>query len=145
MISAERHLLRGRTYEQVMGLVQTLFRFVERTCDELHPDWFFSEDVSCLTSYVHWAVSRERGIPFHIIGSGKLPHRVSLYTNQYQQWERTDASFVRAMADGLTAEQEAAASAFLEQFRDKRPRPTGMDIRAQLPVASRHDVRIFGN
>lgn len=143
MIFSERHLLRGRGFEEVLRLVEVTFRLVERTYQEIKPDWIFSEDISCLTSYIHWVVAQGMRIPFYIIGGGKLPYRISVYTNQFQQWERTDALFAGVLRRGLTKEEHDEASKSLEEFLARRERPTGMDVRAQLPALSGYDLTRF--
>jgi hypothetical protein len=78
-------------------------------------------------------------IPFYI-GKGTLPNRVSVYTNQNQKWERTDALFAEVTRRGLTTEERAEALSFLEEFRTRPERPTGMDVYGQFQMATKHDL-----
>jgi hypothetical protein len=84
VIFAERHLLSGRSFDEILGLVEVTFRVIEETLSRVRPDCIVTEDVSCLTSYVYWAVARGLGIPFHSIGQGKLPRHIAVYSNPMQ-------------------------------------------------------------
>jgi hypothetical protein len=140
MIFAERHLLAGRSYDQILRLVEVLLRRIEAAYDAFRPDFIFSENVSCLSSYLHWAVARQRRIPFWAIGDARMPYRVSVYRD-LQQMEHTAARFQDIVTRGLTPAERDAASASIAQFRNRPVRPTGMSVRARLPIASRHDLR----
>jgi len=140
MVYSERHLLKKMNFQEIMKLVEILFRDIEQSYIKIKPDFIFSEDVSCLTSYIHWVVARKMGIPYYIIGSGKLPYRVSIYTNQFQQWERTDSLFQEVLMKGLTSNEMSEALRFLEEFRKNKKRPSGMDTRSRLHFITKYDI-----
>jgi hypothetical protein len=140
MIWSERHLLEGRSYEQVLALTERLFRVVEGAFDRFQPSFIFSEDVGCLNSYVHYAVARGRGIPFWRIGSARMPGLLSVYSGAPQEWNLTKHQLAIIRERGLTQEQRKDATVFVEGFRDRPERPTGMRTRARLPVADKEDV-----
>jgi hypothetical protein len=141
MIFAERHLLQGRDFNQVLRMVELTFRLVERTYRDVKPNWIFSEDISCMTSYIHWAVAKGMEIPFYIIGKGTLPDTTAIYTNQYQHQERLDTLFAEVMARGLTEAERVEASRFLETFRTRPMRPTGMSVYGQFSKATKYDAK----
>ena len=141
MIWSERHLLKGRSYAEVLQLAEAIFRLVEQSFDAQRPDCVFSEDVSGLTSYIHYVVSRDRGIPFWRISSARMPGLLSVYQAGPQEWNLTRTKLDELVGRDLTPVEREAAEAFLTDFRAKPQRPTGMDVRSKLPVASDNDVR----
>lgn len=140
MIWSERHLLKGRSYEQMLTLTERIFRVVEDAFERFEPSYLFSEDVGCLTSYVHYAVARGRGIPFWRIGSARIPGLLSVYSGGPQEWNLTKAKLREIRERGLTAREREEAETFVKGFRERPERPTGMRTRARLPVADREDV-----
>ncbi|MEC7520535.1 MAG: hypothetical protein VYE22_11750 [Myxococcota bacterium] len=138
-IAAERHLLEGRTYEQVLRLVQVGLEVIGDALDRIQPDYIFTEDISCLMSTLHWALARERDIPFWCVGSARLTNRLSVYRSGFQNWERVLARY--AELETLTDAQAELARAFVAGFRDRPRRPTGMQTRSRVPVPSKGDVR----
>lgn len=143
MIFAERHLVSGRTYEQVMRLVEVALRRIEHALREARPDFVFTEDVSCFHSYAHWAIARQLGIPFWSIGSARLPSRLSVYKSGLQRWESTNARFEQLLRDGLTPEQRELAERYVADFRERPRRPTGMETRSRPPSFSRRDTTLL--
>jgi hypothetical protein len=140
MIWSERHLLEGRSYQQILGLTERLFRVVEDAFERFQPSFLFSEDVGCLTSYVHYAVARGQGIPFWRIGSARMPGLLSVYSGGPQEWNLTKDKLAEIRERGLTANEREDAEAFVRGFRDRPERPTGMRTRARLPIADKEDV-----
>ena len=140
MIWAERHLLEGRSYEQVLALTERAFRVVEEAFERFEPSFLFSEDVGCLMSYVHYAVAKGRGIPFWRIGSARMKGLLSVYKGGPQEWNLTKGKLAEIHDRGLTAEEREAAEVFVEGFRERPERPTGMRTRDRLPVADMGDV-----
>ena len=140
MIWSERHLLEGRSYSEVLALTERLFRVVEDAFERFEPSFLFSEDVSCLTSYVHYAVARGRGIPFWRIGSARMRGLLSVYSGGPQEWNLTKDKLAEIRERGLCAEERQEAKAFVEGFRERPERPTGMQTRSRLPVADKDDV-----
>ncbi|MCC6217539.1 MAG: hypothetical protein IT376_21960 [Polyangiaceae bacterium] len=133
MVHAERHLLAGRSWRQVMRLAEVLIREFEAALQSARPDFVFTEDISCLSSYLCFAEARRQGIPFWCVGSARLPNRLSVYASGLQRWERTNARFAQFMAGGLDAEQRGAAERWVAEFRARPSRPTGMETRARVP------------
>jgi len=145
MLNAERHLLEGRSFEEIMRLAEVALREIATSLDRLRPDFIFSEDVSCFHSYAHLVLARERGIPFWCIGTGRLPHRVSVYREGPEHWERFERAFAEISTNGMTAGQRQAAEQYVTEFRDRPARPTGMGTRAKRPKVEWNDVsRIRG-
>lgn len=140
MIWSERHLLEGRSYKQVLALTEQLFRVVEDAFQRFQPSFLFSEDVGCLTSYVHYAVARGYGIPFWRIGSARMPGLLSVYNGGPQEWNFTKDKLSEIRERGLTGDEREDAEAFVKGFRDRPERPTGMRTRARLPVADKDDL-----
>ena len=141
MIWSERHLLKGRTYDQVLQLTEALFRLVEESFDDRRPDVVFSEDVSCLASYIHYVVARDRGIPFWRVTDARMHGLLAVYSAGLQEWNLTRDKFQELFARELTPSETAEAEAFVTSFRDKPRRPKGMNLRAKLPVANQNDLR----
>ena len=140
MIWSERHLLKGRSYAEALQLTEALFRLVEESLDSPRPDRVFSEDVSGLTSYIHYVVARDRGIPFWRLSSARMPGLLSVYSGGLQDWNLTRDKFQDLTERDLTPTERAKAEDFVAGFREAPQRPTGMKLRAKLPVANRSDV-----
>jgi hypothetical protein len=143
MLASERHLLAGRSYEQIMRLAEVALRRIAEALDRIKPDFIFSEDVSCFHSYAHWVLARERGIPFWCISSGRLPKRISVYSQRPQRYEQVDALYSEIVSRGLTIAERRDAEAYVTTFRARPERPTGMDTRAKMPSFERDDARRF--
>jgi hypothetical protein len=133
MLAAERHLLAGRNFDEIMRMAEVALREIAATYDRAKPDFVFSEDVSCFHSYVHFMLAKERGIPFWTIGSGRLTKRISVYASGMQKYERFEQRFAELRARGMAPEQRRAAEEYLDAFRDRPVRPTGMQTRGQRP------------
>jgi hypothetical protein len=140
MLSAERHLLAGRTWEQIMRMVEVALREIAATYDRVRPDFVFSDDVSCFHSYAHFVLARERGIPFWCIGGARLPYRVAIYSEGLQHWEGVTARYAEYRRRGLTPQERAPAEEYAKAFRDKPNRPSGMAVRAGSPGFGRADL-----
>lgn len=140
MIWSERHLLKGRGYKEVLALTEQIFRVVEDAFDRFQPSFLFSEDVGCLTSYVHYAVARGRGIPFWRVGSARMPGLLSVYSGGPQEWNLTKDKLAEIRQRGLSAQERSDAESFVQGFRDRPERPTGIRTRARLPVVEKEDV-----
>lgn len=143
MLAAERHLLKGRTFEQIMRLAEVGLREIAAGLDRIKPDFIFSEDVSCFHSYAHFVLARERGIPFWCIGSGRLPNRLSVYSERFQHSERVEAMYHEIRKRGLSADERREAESYVAGFRARPERPTGMNTRAKKPGLERSDVGRF--
>jgi len=141
MMWAERHLLAGRTYDEILVLFERVFRLVESGLRETRPDFLFSEDVSCLTSYVHYAVCRKLGIPFWRLGSSRMPELLSVYSGGLQHWELTNAKFAELKQRSLRPEEKEEAERFLAGFRNAPRQLPGTEVRAKLPVVEAEDLR----
>lgn len=143
VIASERHLLAGRTHEQILRLLEVALREVAAAYDRFQPDFVFSEDVSCLHSYVHMLLAKERGIRFWAIGSGRLARRINVYSEGFMRSERVERTYHEIMKRGLTADERRDAEAFVQAFRDRPARPTGMDTRAKKIGLERQDAGKF--
>jgi hypothetical protein len=146
MIFAERHLLAKYSYEQILRLCELLFRRVEADFDSIRPDAYFSEDVACLTSYIHWAVAKDRGVKIVFMNNARFPGRVTTNSNPHQHWEQLDAIFPDTPAGTLSADDYAFADKFIQDFRDRpKPMAPGLMFRSRLGVASRFDLTRLHN
>lgn len=145
MLAAERHLLKGRTYEQILRLAEVILRQVAAALDRSKPDFIYSEDISCFTSYAHFVLARERNIPFWCIGSARLPSRVLFYSLGMQHSERLEARYHELRTRGLSEEQRRSAEAYITAFRERPARPPGMDTRAVRPRIELADARKLGS
>jgi len=143
MITAERHLLKGRSYTQIMRMVEVALRSIAEAYDRAKPDFVFSEDISCLHSYLHFAIARERRIKFWCITSGRLPYRLSVYSGGMMRWERLQTVFADLQQRGMTAEERRVAEEYVHTFRNRPARPTGMDTRARRPRIEFADLSRF--
>lgn len=143
MLASERHLLAGRAHEQILRMAEVALRTIGAALDEARPDFVFSEDVSCFHSYAHFALARERGIPFWAISTGRLRDRISVYSSGLQRWETLGRMFGEVSARGLTDEESRQAATYVEQFQNRPARPTGMDVRAKHVTVGREDVSKF--
>lgn len=141
MIFAERHLVAGRTHDQVLRLAELLIRRVEDDLDTIRPDVLFSEDVSCLTSYIHWAVAKARGIKIVYIGSGRFPGRVTHYANPLQQWDLLAEIFPDTPQELLSAAELDDARKLIAEFRERPTQYTGIAAAAEFRVGNRFDLR----
>lgn len=144
MLAAERHLLRGRSHEQILRLAEVVLRGVANAYDQGRPDFVFSEDVSCFCSYVHFVVARERGIPFWTIGGARLPGRLAVYSAGLQRSERLESCFRAFLEKGLSPQAKAAAEGYVAAFQNKPVRPLGMNVRAAQPGINLTEASRFG-
>ena len=140
MIFAERHLLLRYSYEQVLRLAELIFRRAEADFDSIRPDAYFSEDVACLTSYIHWAVAKDRGVRIVFINNARFPRRVTTYSNPFQQWDLLDAIFPDTPPGTLSADDLVAADRYIRDFRERPAPPTGLMFRARLGLGNRFDL-----
>ncbi|MGE5184922.1 MAG: hypothetical protein ACM31C_22795 [Acidobacteriota bacterium] len=143
MLASERHLLAGRSYEQIQRMAEVALREIAAAYDRARPDFVFSEDVSCFHSYVHFVLARERGIPFWCIGTGRLPNRLGIYSSGFQRLERVEQMYRELVARPLTDDERAEGERYITSFRERPVRPPGMDVRARMPGLERSDVRRF--
>lgn len=143
MLSAERHLLAGRSHEQILRMAEVALRTIAAALDRAQPDFLFSEDVSCFHSYVHFVLARERGIPFWAISTGRLRNRISVYASGLQRWETLERLYTELTSRGLSDDESRLASAYIDEFRNRPARPTGMDVRAKPVTVGREDVSKF--
>ena len=140
IVASERHLLAGRTHDQILRLLEVALRTIASAYDRIQPDFIYSEDVSCLHSYLHFVLAQERKIPFWSIGSGRLSQRVSVYASGMQHLERVEQMYPRLLAGGLTAQQREGAQAYITGFRDRPTRPSGMDVRSRFRAIELGDL-----
>jgi hypothetical protein len=143
MLAAERHLLKGRDYTQIMRMAEVALKEIAAALDRAKPDFIFSEDVSCFHSYAHYVLAQERGIPFWCIGTGRLPRTVSVYSKRFQHLEMVEARYAEIRARGLTADERTRAEAYVSTFRDRPAQPTGMNTRAKRPKVELADIGRF--
>ena len=144
IIFSERHLLKGRTFQGSLRLLELVFRMVENAYEQAKPSLVLSTDVACLVSYVHYVVAKGRGIPFTVLGDARLPTKhVMIYHNEFQLWERTDRLFVELRSRDLTAAERAQATEFVESFRENKARPPGLERVMRLPTLDKRDFDVF--
>jgi hypothetical protein len=143
MLTAERHLLVGRSFERIMRMVEVALREIAAVYDRSKPDFVLSEDISCFFSHVHFALARERKIPFWVIGSGRIRGRLSVYSSGMQHWERMVDRYREILARGLSDRERADAEQFVSEFRAKPVRPSGMGRRGKPVGIHLADVGTF--
>ncbi len=144
MLTAERHLLAGRTFTQLQRMAEVALRKIAAAYDEAKPDFVFSEDVSCFLSYVHFVLAKERGIPFWCISSGRLPKTLSVYSSGFQTLDRANHKYAELLERGLTEEEAAEADRYIDTFRTKPTRPSGMEKRDTVPRIQLTDLGRLG-
>jgi hypothetical protein len=140
MLASERHLLAGRTFEQIMRVAEVALREIGAAYDRARPDFVFSEDIACFHSYAHFALARERGIPYWCVGGGRLPNRITVYATGMQHNERFEQLYAEIRERGLRSDERDAATAYLQAFLDRPARPSGMKTRAQKPSIKLRDA-----
>jgi len=131
MLASERHLLDGRSFDQIMRLAEVGLRAIGDALDRTKPDVLVSEDVSCFHSYAHFVLARERGLKFWAITSGRLPRRIAVYSGAPQMPEQLASKLDELRSRGLTNDERNLGEEYLAKFRDRPVRPTGMDKRAK--------------
>lgn len=141
LIAAERHLIAGRSYDEVLCLVETIFRTVETTFDEAKPDFIFSENVACLTSYIHHIVARQRGIPFWSIAQSRLRNRpLIVYRDGLQEFADVRERFATFQTRDLSPSERADAIELVTEFRERPRRLAGQEVHARVPTVNRNDL-----
>ena len=140
MLTAERHLLAGRTFTQLQRMAEVALRKIAAALDDAKPDFIFSEDVSCFHSYVHFVLAKERGIPFWAISSGRLPNTLSVYSSGFQTLDRANHNYAQLMERGLTPRQREEAQRYVDSFRTRPARPSGMEKRDTVPRVQLADL-----
>lgn len=143
MLSAERHLLQGRTYEQIMRMAEVALREIAAAYDRIRPDFVLADDVSCFHSYVHYVLARERGIPYWRVSSGRLNYRIAVYSEGFQRSEQVEAAYREIRSRGLSDAERQQAEQFVDEFRQRPTRPTGMATRAKQVGIDRADLGTF--
>jgi len=141
LLYSDRHLLEGRTFEGRLRLLEVLFRTIEAAYDEQRPDFILSEDVSCLTSYVHWVVAKHRGIPFLSVAQGILRGTVAIHSSEMQHIGAVEEAFAELRQRSLTPEERDDAAAWLEEFERSPRRPSGASMFDRLPVVNVNDIK----
>jgi hypothetical protein len=140
MIFAERHLLRGRSYNDVLKLAEVIFRTFDLELSAFSPDWILAEDVSCLASYILYTVAAAKGIPIYYLGYGRIPYHLAIYHNPKHSWEDLNDAFEEIRQKGLTATQRIEASELLEKTLSSKKRPGDLEPKAGFRVIDSYDV-----
>jgi len=141
MLMAERHMIAGRSFEQIMRMAEVGLRAIGDAYDRIKPDFIYSDDVSCFHSYAHLLVARERKIPYWCISSGRMPGRIAVYSTGLQYWDRLYKLYPELRMRGLSDLERTNAEAFLTTFREKPIRPTGMATRGRRPRIGLADAK----
>jgi len=136
LLYADRHLLEGRSFEERLRLLEVLFSTVEEAYDQHQSEFILTEDVSCLTSYVHWVVARHRGIPFHSIAQGILRDTIAIHSSPMQHLGSVEERFDALQQRELTTEERHQANTWLEEYYERPRRPSGASAFDRLPVAN---------
>jgi hypothetical protein len=140
MLTSERHLLRGRTFTQIQRMAEVALREIGAALDRARPDFIYSEDVSCFHSYVHYVLAREHKIPFWCISSGRLPHRLTLYSSGFQRLERAEKLYREIVQRGLREDERELAQRYVATFRERPARMPGMEKRGERPSIGLADL-----
>lgn len=91
-------------------------------------------------SYVHYTVAKGRGVPFWRICGARMKGLLSVYNAGPQEWNFTKDKLAAIREHGLTAAEREAAAPFVQNFRERPERPTGMRTRDHLPIADMGDI-----
>lgn len=143
MLAAERHLLAGRSFDQIMRMAEVALREIAAAYDRIRPDFVFSEAVSCFHSYVHYVLARERGIPFWCIGHGRLRGRLAIYSSASQRWDHVDHLYAEIRARGMTPDERDAAESYLAEGRTKPIEQRGNEVREKTGIDAA-EIQRFG-
>lgn len=143
MLAAERHLLARRSFDQILRMAEVALREIASAYDVAKPDFVFSEDIACFHSYAHFAIARERGLPFWSIGAGRLPGRIAVYSSGFQHLEKFEQRFAELQRRGMSAAERDAAEQYLQAFVERPVRPPGMKTRAKKPGIGAADLRVL--
>jgi hypothetical protein len=143
MLASERHQLTGRTHEQILRMAEVALREIGAAYDRIQPDFAYSESVSCFHSYVHYALARERGIPFWCLGNGRLRGRITVYSAALQRWEHVDRLFAELRSRGLTERERADAQHYVDLMRETRVADRTNAQRGKTSI-DRAEVTSFG-
>ncbi|MEM7137052.1 MAG: hypothetical protein AAF500_10760 [Myxococcota bacterium] len=141
LLYSERHLLEGRDFDQRLRLVEALFSAVEDAYEQCQPDFILTEDVSCLSSYVHWVVATHRGIPFHSVAQGVLPGTIAIHSSPMQRLRSVEERFEALRNRELAPDEREEATIWLREFRKRPRRPTGASAFDRLPVVDLGDLK----
>ena len=143
MLHSERHLLAGKSFDQIMRMAEVAMRVIGDALDRIRPDFLLSEDISCFHSWLHFALARERGIPFWAVTTARIAGRIHVYSNGFQRSERVEKLYPELLAHGLGDEARRQAEEYVAKFRAKPSRPKGMEVRAKQVRIDRDDGRRF--
>lgn len=108
---------------RMLVMIEVVARMLLRLLDEGRPDVVVAEGVDCVSSYLLFALCRERGIPMLVPGAGRLPDRTAFVRNNEDEWERTGTLFQRYLDEGIPGEVRGRAEAFISEFRSKHLKP----------------------
>lgn len=143
MVFAERNIRVSADYDWTLSLVERLFRTTEAAFDRCRPDFLFSENVSGLSSYVVWAVAKQRNIPFWAFGASRMENRLAISRSTLQEWSLTDERFEQLLREGLPDDLRRRAEDFVSEFRNRPRRLSHVPKRARLPTIDREQIDIF--
>jgi hypothetical protein len=143
MLAAERHLIAGRSQDQLMRMAEVGLREISAFYDREKPDFVFTADISCFHTYAFFVLARERKIPFWCISTGRLPKRVSVYSRGMMHWDSAEDLYARIRTRGLSDSERCDAEAYVAEFRGRPDRPTGMATRSARPTIERKDATTF--
>lgn len=122
MVFSERHLLRGRGFDDVLRLVEVAARRIERLLDEARPEAIHFESVDSLVVYLLHRMAAARGIRCIQIDTARIANRGTVTHTALQLWDEVDARFAEQVHRPLSPASRAAAEDFLRSFRSERPR-----------------------
>jgi hypothetical protein len=145
MLFAERHLVARHRYDRLLRLAELIFRRVESDFDAIRPDAYFSEDVACLTSFIHWAVAKSRGVKIVLMNNSRFPGRVTTYGNPFQQWDLLDAVFPNTPPGYLSDSDLEDAATYIAKSRERMTKMPGLSFRSRLNFGSIFDLKRLAN
>lgn len=141
LITADR-VVANFEYECGMAHVEAALRAVEAAFDRNPPDALFMDDVSCIPSYAHYLVAKQRGIRTLMLGPSRLPGRAMIYSNPYALFEDTIGEYERIRGQGMTEAERKEASDYLDALTSSKKAPPYMAYMGQRPAVRRDDLRI---
>jgi hypothetical protein len=109
---------------RVLTTVDAHWRAITAVYDEFPPDFLLMDSIACLASYLHWALARARRIPALQVVASRTPGQIYITEDEFGLVDELPQRYREVRTAGLTSEQMARASRFVEDFRGGEVRPT---------------------
>ena len=140
IIYAERLFFEGKSYEQILSLVELTFRQAVSDLTAKKFDFAFSINVQDYVSYIYYVVARKLGIPFYLINTGRIPNRMVVNTDPLDYWEEVVKLSQRLSETGLGQADQELLENYKNKFHSEKPKPLGVRLRSNKRLLSYSDV-----